>query len=317
MALGLDRAEVGQPLVVDVAADGGVLVVDVVLAAHRHGAERRVGDDERDRLAVLAAVEDDLGGDAVGVEVAHARVRVVVAFGRVQRVEPAHPALLLDERGEVVEVVEVLLGAVGPQVFAQPRADVGVARDDDDLFAGRRCRTALACSCGAPSIPPGSTARSSSCGATCRTVTSRSVAPAASCSMGGSRLSPCRHRRSGSRATAAGVDTGLVAWDPERYGSLSIPNHDLSYGIFTDVVRAVGRDARARRSIRWPASTSVTWLPTASRSRRCGWRPTTTRSTRLCAVDGYLLVVYPGYGTGLSSPRYPECGFPVSPISSR
>jgi hypothetical protein len=79
LPFGLHRAEVGQPLVVHVAADAGQLVVDVVGPAHGGDADRRIGHHEGDGLAVLAAVEDDFGGHAVAVEVAHALVRVVVA----------------------------------------------------------------------------------------------------------------------------------------------------------------------------------------------------------------------------------------------
>jgi hypothetical protein len=35
---------------------------------------------------------------------------------------------------------------------------------------------------------------------------------------------------------------GLVQWDPERYGSLSIPSDDYSYDIFTQAARAVAPD---------------------------------------------------------------------------
>jgi hypothetical protein len=37
---------------------------------------------------------------------------------------------------------------------------------------------------------------------------------------------------------------GLKVWDPVRYGRLSIPTDDLSYGIFTEASRAVGPDRR-------------------------------------------------------------------------
>src|SRR5687767_434521 len=36
------------------------------------------------------------------------------------------------------------------------------------------------------------------------------------------------------------VPQGLAAWDPERYGSLSIPSDDYSYDIFTQGALAVG-----------------------------------------------------------------------------
>ena len=35
-------------------------------------------------------------------------------------------------------------------------------------------------------------------------------------------------------------DMGLIAWDSERYGSLSIPNDSISYDIFTQAAQAVG-----------------------------------------------------------------------------
>jgi hypothetical protein len=35
---------------------------------------------------------------------------------------------------------------------------------------------------------------------------------------------------------------GLAAWDPQRYGSLSIPTDDTSYDIFTQVAKLVGAD---------------------------------------------------------------------------
>jgi hypothetical protein len=35
---------------------------------------------------------------------------------------------------------------------------------------------------------------------------------------------------------------GLVQWDPERYGSLSIPSDDYSYDVFTQAARLVGSD---------------------------------------------------------------------------
>jgi len=35
---------------------------------------------------------------------------------------------------------------------------------------------------------------------------------------------------------------GLAAWDPERYGTLSIPSDDYSYDVFTQGALAVGRD---------------------------------------------------------------------------
>ncbi|MEZ4503087.1 MAG: alpha/beta hydrolase domain-containing protein [Dehalococcoidia bacterium] len=39
-----------------------------------------------------------------------------------------------------------------------------------------------------------------------------------------------------------GTNQGLLAWDPERYGTLSIPSDDLSFDIFTQAAAAVGPD---------------------------------------------------------------------------
>ena len=129
MALGLDRHEVGQPLVVHVVADAEVLEVVPGL-----GAQERALRLEGDGLAVLAAMEDDLAGDAVSVEVTQAGVDVVVALGagvsgqgRIAVGQLAehrpHGGRLL---GEGVEVVEVGRRAVGAQLLHQLRPDVGV-----------------------------------------------------------------------------------------------------------------------------------------------------------------------------------------------
>ena len=71
MTLGFHRAEVGEPLVVDVIPDTEQLEVVALLEAQER-AERL----ERNRFAVLAAVEDHLGGHAVVVEIAQSGVHV-------------------------------------------------------------------------------------------------------------------------------------------------------------------------------------------------------------------------------------------------
>ena len=134
MALGLHRHEVGEPLVVHATADRRVLVVDFVVARHRGRTGGRVRHDERDRVRVLAAVEDDLARDAVLVEVGEPLVHVVVASGAERRVLAVR-AGLLPGRDERVVVVEELLRAVLAKVFLQPRPDVRVTRDDDDPLA--------------------------------------------------------------------------------------------------------------------------------------------------------------------------------------
>ena len=108
-------------------------------------AEERARGLERDDLAVLAAVEDDLGGDAVVVHVPEAGGDVVMPFGL--PVPPEDDAMIgvgiglvtsnaLPERDQrarvagdrVVERLEVLRRAVRPQVVVEAGSDVGVGR---------------------------------------------------------------------------------------------------------------------------------------------------------------------------------------------
>ena len=77
---------------------------------------------------------------------------------------------------------------------------------------------------------------------------------------------------------------GLQAWDPERYGTLSITSDDDSFDIFTQAARAVGPDRRphhrsARRSRRAHGVIAM-----GARSRPAGWPPTSTPSTRSVRV---------------------------------
>ncbi len=93
---------------------------------------------------------------------------------------------------------------------------------------------------------------------------------------------------------------GLHAWDPERYGSLSIPSDDFSYDIFTQAADAVAPDRRregvdpmggleVRRLLAQGASQSAARLATYLN----GVQPLTRR------FDGFLFVMYFGGGAGL------------------
>ena len=93
---------------------------------------------------------------------------------------------------------------------------------------------------------------------------------------------------------------GLVAWDPERYGSLHIPTDDASFDIFTQVVRAVGA-GRDRSGIDPLAGLDVRKVVALGASQS---------AARLCtyvnaihplehACDGYLLQLHFGTGTPL------------------
>jgi hypothetical protein len=63
---------------------------------------------------------------------------------------------------------------------------------------------------------------------------------------------------------------GLAAWDPERYGALSIPGDDYSYDIFTQGALAVGR-RRPRQPVDPMSATSSPW---EGHNRRAVSRPT-------------------------------------------
>jgi len=93
---------------------------------------------------------------------------------------------------------------------------------------------------------------------------------------------------------------GLRAWDPERYGSLSIPTDDVSYDIFTQAAGAVAPDRpcdgvdpmgglEVQRLVAQGASQSAARLATYLN----GVQPLTGR------FDAFFLVMYFGGGTPL------------------
>ncbi len=95
---------------------------------------------------------------------------------------------------------------------------------------------------------------------------------------------------------------GLAAWDPERYGTLSIPTDDISYDIFTQVGRAVGADRDrsgvdplngldVRRVLALGASQSASRLSTYVNAIHPLEHP----------YDGYLLQIYFGNASPLLS----------------
>ena len=95
---------------------------------------------------------------------------------------------------------------------------------------------------------------------------------------------------------------GLAAWDPQRYGSLSIPSDDASYDIFTQVGRSVGPgreqsgidplcDLEVRRVIGLGASQSAGRLATYANAIQPLAR----------VYDGLLLQIYFGRGAPLET----------------
>ena len=101
-----------------------------------------------------------------------------------------------------------------------------------------------------------------------------------------------------------GEARGLVCWDPERYGSLSIEDDDLSYDIFTQIAEALGPERRVepldplgglevRRLLAYGVSQSACRLA----SYYNAIQPLTQ------TFDGFYLGVYPGGGTLLDSTK--------------
>src|SRR4029077_18546146 len=91
---------------------------------------------------------------------------------------------------------------------------------------------------------------------------------------------------------------GLAAWDPERYGSLSIPSDDASYDIFTQVARAVG--ARRDRSGVDPLDgldvRKVIGIGASQSAARLSTYVNAVHPIER-AFDGFLLQIYFGRGT--------------------
>jgi hypothetical protein len=93
---------------------------------------------------------------------------------------------------------------------------------------------------------------------------------------------------------------GLAAWDPERYGALSIPTDDASYDIFTQAARAVGPN-RERGGVDPMAGLDVRRVIGIGASQSAGRLATYVNAVHPLAraFDGFLLQIYFGRGTPL------------------
>jgi Alpha/beta hydrolase domain len=99
---------------------------------------------------------------------------------------------------------------------------------------------------------------------------------------------------------------GLLAWDSERYRDLSIPTDDASYGIFSQVARAVGPDRdrtndplnglEVKKVIGLGASQSAGRLSTYINAVH-----PLPRAQGGHAFDGYMLQIYFGTGTPIAA----------------
>ena len=105
------------------------------------------------------------------------------------------------------------------------------------------------------------------------------------------------------KAGAHGFDDtpqGLTTWDPERYGSISIPSDDYSFDIFTQAGRAVG-PGRAREPVDPMGGLDVHWLVAYGASQSAGRLGTYVNAIQPLAgvYDGFILSLYFGTGTAL------------------
>ena len=92
---------------------------------------------------------------------------------------------------------------------------------------------------------------------------------------------------------------GLQAWDPERYGTLSIASDDDSFDIFTQAARAVGPDRD--RTTDPLGGLDVRRVIAMGSSQSAGRLGTYVNAIHPLAhaIDAYLLLIYFGSGTPL------------------
>jgi len=93
---------------------------------------------------------------------------------------------------------------------------------------------------------------------------------------------------------------GLAAWDPQRYGTLSIPSDDYSYDIFTQGARAVGKD-RATTPVDPLGGLDVQRVVAQGASQSAGRLATYVNAIQPLsrAFDGFILQIYFGSGSAL------------------
>jgi hypothetical protein len=96
------------------------------------------------------------------------------------------------------------------------------------------------------------------------------------------------------------VPQGLAAWDPERYGSLSIPSDDYSYDIFTQGALAVG-PGRFREPVDPMGGLDVQRVVGQGGSQSAGRLGTYVNAIQPLsrAFDGFILTIYFGTGSAL------------------
>ena len=95
---------------------------------------------------------------------------------------------------------------------------------------------------------------------------------------------------------------GLATWDPERYGTLSIPGDDYSFDVFTQVARAVGRE-RPRAPVDPLGGLAVRHVIAQGASQSAGRLATYVNAIQPLAraFDGFIVTIYFGRGSALEA----------------
>ena len=96
------------------------------------------------------------------------------------------------------------------------------------------------------------------------------------------------------------VNQGLANWDPERYGTLSIPSDDYSYDVFTQAALAVGPN-RSREDVDPMGGLDVRRVIGQGGSQSAGRIATYVNAIQPLthAFDGFILTIYFGAGSPL------------------
>jgi hypothetical protein len=108
---------------------------------------------------------------------------------------------------------------------------------------------------------------------------------------------------------------GLVAWDPDRYGELSIPSDECSYDVFAQVGRAVGAD-RPRNGVDPLGGLDVKKVIAIGASQSAGRLATYVNAIHPLGrvFDGFMLQIYFGAGAPLEGDRTVAPGSTPDPI---
>jgi hypothetical protein len=110
-------------------------------------------------------------------------------------------------------------------------------------------------------------------------------------------------QRNGVHGYPDDASQGLTRWDPERYGSLSVPTDAAAYDIFTQAAAAVGPD-RARGAADPLDGLDVHRLVALGASQSANWLATYLNAVQPLsgALDAFILDIYFGNGSPLEGP---------------